>query len=279
LKIKHIKRISKYTLLIVCVLILAGPVFLVIVSSFKYERDIFTRKPVFFFQPHLENYRVVFKNEMYVASLKNSLIVSSFSILLTLAVSLPIAYAYSRYRYRGIKRTALVLVGIRMFPPIIISIPLYPIAMHIGLVDNPTILILLNTAFQCSMTTLLLKVFIDAVSTELDDAAMIDGCSRLEAFYRIIFPIIAPGIISASIFVGLYSWNDFLFPFLFTNVKARTVPVMIGEFLYNLGEATGDVTWGSVFAACSVHMVPILLFIWAIQKRLLSGFTLGAVKG
>jgi multiple sugar transport system permease protein len=253
---------------------------IMVISSFKFEKDIFTRVPVIFFEPNFGNYATVFRIEMFTQGLGNSILVTAFAILMTLAFALPTAYAYSRFAKRGVRRTAVGLIALRMFPPIIIAIPLYPIFMQLGLVDNPLVLIIINTAFQLSMTTLLLKVYLDAISSELDDAAMIDGCSRPQAFFRILLPIMRPGLIASAIFVALSSWNDYLFAYLFTNYKARTLPVAISEILSNVeSHAYPEFTWSVAFAACTLQMLPVLIFIWYIQKTLLSGFTFGGIKG
>ena len=274
---KRLGRGVDYLITFMAAAFLSFPVLLLVLSSFKLERDIFSRAPTFLFRPQFDNYRVVFENNDFVNGLQMSLLVTVGAVLLTLLASLPAAYAYSRTGLVGVKRTAFGLIAVRMFPPIIIAIPLYPILLRLNLFDTPWVLILVHAAFQISITTLLLKVFIDAVPKELDEASMIDGCNRAQSFFLVVFPLLAPGLFAASIFVALAAWNDYLFAFLFTNFEARTLPIVISELLQQIEQ--GQIGWGEVFAVCTVQMVPIIAFIWATQKRLLSSFTLGAVKG
>jgi multiple sugar transport system permease protein len=124
---------------------------------------------------------------------------------------------------------------------------------------------------------MLLKTFIDGIGPEIEEQAWIDGCTRSQGFVRILLPLLAPGIIAAVIFVCVFAWNDFVFAFLLTGTRTKTAPVMISELLGGIGE--GVTEWNTVFAAATIQIVPILVFIWLIQKRLVSGFTLGSVKG
>jgi len=281
MKTQPVQRFIDYVLLVLAVTVIFFPIFIMVLSAFKLERDIFSRTPrLFAIQPNLDNFRVAFQNPLFNTSIWNSILVTALTIGLTLTICLPAAYAYSRFRSAAVKRTALAMVAMRMFPPIIIVIPLFPVFDQLGMIDTPFVLVLLFVSFQIGMTTLLLKVFLDAIPRELDEAAMIDGCNRFQAFVRILMPIIRPGLIASAVFAALSSWNDYLFAFMFTNDRARTLPVAIAEILTTTeAYAHPSYTWPVVFAASTIQMIPMLLFVWYIQKTLLSGFTFGAVKG
>lgn len=251
-----------------------GPILVAFVSSFKHQRDIFTYVPTLIFSPTLENYRALIDNwGGFWRSLAISTVTTLGAAALVVVVSLPAAYAYSRLARPAIALTALFLIAVRMFPPIIITIPLFPLFTGIGLVDTPFSIVLVYAAFQVSMSVLLLKVFLDGVPRDIDEAAMLDGATRLQTFFLITLPQIFPGIAAAVIFVTLFAWNDFLFAFLLTGTSAKTAPVMIAEMLGSVGE--GGATWGTIFAASCVQLGPILIFIWLIQKPLLRGFGRG----
>jgi multiple sugar transport system permease protein len=163
-----------------------------------------------------------------------------------------------------------------MFPPIIITIPLFPLFTNMGLIDTPITLIFVYATFMVSMSVLLLKSFIDNVPKELEEAAWLDGCGRVHGFIRIMAPNIIPGIIASIIFVTLFAWNDFMFALIFTGTKAKTAPVVVAELLGSIG--IWNVDWGMVFAAATMQLFPMLVFVWIIQKPLLRGFTTGMMK-
>ncbi|MDA0787488.1 MAG: carbohydrate ABC transporter permease [Proteobacteria bacterium] len=268
------KRVLSALILTVIVIWSFGPIAIAIVSSFKNQRDIFTYVPTVVFEPTLGNYATLLDEwSTFWRAMGVSTITTLGSAALVVLVSLPAAYAYSRMARPAFAISALFLIAVRMFPPIIITIPLFPIFTGIGLTDTPLGLIFVYASFMVSISVLLLKVFIDGVPREVDEAAMLDGASRLKTFVHIMLPQIAPGIAASIIFVTLFAWNDFLFSFLLAGTKAKTAPVMIAEMMGAVGE--GAATWGTIFAASVVQLAPILLFVWLIQKPLLRGFQSG----
>lgn len=269
-----LQSIAALLVLTVIVVWSFGPILIAILSSFKNQRDIFTYVPTFVFTPTLDNYRTLIDEwESFWRSLFMSGITTLGAAALVVVVSLPAAYSYSRLTGPKLAISALFLIAVRMFPPIIITIPLFPLFTDIGLTDTPLAIILVYAAFQVSMSVLLLKVFLDGVPKEVDEAAMLDGATRLQTFYYITLPQILPGIAAAIIFVTLFAWNDFTFAFLLTGTDAKTSPVQIAEMMGAVGE--GGATWGTIFAASVIQLAPILIFIWLIQKPLLRGFSAG----
>jgi len=270
-------RLGLWVALLVLCLWSFGPVLIIIISSFKLDRDIFTYVPKMVFMPVIDNYvSLLAEWPAFWRALSVSLTTTGLSVVVVSLIALPAAYAYSRLSSRGLSRTALFLIVVRMFPPIVITIPLFPVFRSLGITDSIFSLVPLYAVFTVSLSVLLLKSFIDTVPCELDEAAWIDGCGRLRSFFLVLIPVIAPGIIASVIFTFLFAWNDFVFAFLFTGNRMKTAPVIINEMLGLIGE--GPIRWGTVFAASTVQLVPVLVFIWLVQKRLLSGFTLGAVK-
>jgi multiple sugar transport system permease protein len=162
-----------------------------------------------------------------------------------------------------------------MFPPIIITIPLFPLLRSLRLIDSHTVLIVLYTAFMVSLITLIMRSFIDEVPPEIEEAALIDGCGRFSILVKIILPMTAPSLAASAVIIAVFTWNEFLFALIFTASKARTSPLMISEML---GSFLG-VDWGVLFAATSLQLAPILFFTLKIQKHLVRGLTIGAVKG
>jgi multiple sugar transport system permease protein len=162
-----------------------------------------------------------------------------------------------------------------MFPPIIITIPLFPILNQLSLTDNHLTLVVLYTAFQVTITTWIMKAYIDSIPHEIEEAAFVDGATMWQVFTRILLPLSRPVLVATAIMAGTGVWNDFQFGFLFTSTQARTAPVLIGDMV---GSLTG-VAWGNVFAASVLQFLPALIFLWLIQNQLIRGMTSGSIKG
>lgn len=255
------------------------PIVVVFGSSFKLPRDIFSYRPVLIFTPTLENYETLFTNwPKFAAGLWNSLIVTAGAIGLVLAVSLPAAYAFSRLSHRGgIGRSSALLFVVKMLPPLVVTVPLFPIFNALGLDDTRTGLVLVYAAFELSLSVLLLKTLIDNIPPELEEAALIDGCGALQAFWRITLPLLRPGVVTVAIFVALFVWNDYLFGLVLTTANSVTAPVVLADMLASIGE--GRSSWGEVFAAASVQIAPVLAFTFLVQRRMLQNGAAGALKG
>ncbi|HEY3848210.1 MAG TPA: carbohydrate ABC transporter permease [Acetobacteraceae bacterium] len=259
------------------VLVWSGvPIAFVVLSSFKPNQQIFTYPPTLLFAPTLEHYRdLLAKWPDFLRTLGNSLAVTVGATLVCVGASLLAGYVYSRVRSRIATASAFYMVGIRLLPPIVVTLPLFPLADRLGLSDTRTVLIILYASFFVSLCTLLLKSFIDTIPEEIDQAARIDGASDLVILLRIVLPLSVQGLVAAGVFVVVYSWNEYLFAFIFTTTRAKTAPLLLSEMMSSL---TG-VDWGVLFAAVTVQLVPIAVFVMLVQRFLISGLTAGALKG
>lgn len=253
-----------------------APIALILSSSLKPEREIFAIPPRLTFTPTLEHYAALWARwpEFFVA-LGNSLVVTVLATVLAVAASLCSGYAYSRFRGRWIEGSALFLIGVRLIPPIVCTLPLFPAANALGLQDTHAWLAILYAAFFVSLGTFVMRAFIDQIPKELDEAAAVDGAGRLRTLVRVIAPLAAQGMLAVAVFVIVFAWNEFLFAFIFTSTAARTAPLVLSEIVGNFD----GVDWGVLFAAASVQLAPVLLFVWAMQKHLVAGLTAGATKG
>lgn len=252
------------------------PIAFMVVSSLKPGADIFAVPPRFVFSPTLDHYlSLISKWGSFFEGLLNSLIVTAGATVLVVVVSLMAGFAYSRYRGRAMARSAAAIILVRLLPPIVITLPLFPIVNRIGLNDTHLILILLYATFYVSLGALLMRTFIDQIPRELDEAAMVDGASRLAILVKIIGPLSLQGALALAVFIIVYAWNEFLFAFIFTSTRAKTAPLVIAEML---GSFDG-VDWGVLFAASSVQLVPIIVFVVLMQRHLIAGLTSGATKG
>ena len=266
----------RWILLVLVVLWSVVPIVLVVFSSFKLPSRIFEFPPSLIFKPTLVNYTELARQfPEFFSTLVNSLIVTAGAGLLTLLVSVPAAYAYSRYRSRTLTFSAFLMLAVRMFPPIVITLPLYPVIRYLGLNDTHIVLVVLYSTFFVSLSTWVMKAFIDEIPREIDESAKLDGCNVLQLLTHIILPLSRHGLVATAVFVVVFSWKEFLFAFLFTSSNARTAPAVISEML---GSVTG-VQWGPLLAAASLQLLPLLVFILLIQRFLVQGLTVGSTKG
>jgi len=270
------RRGLMYVLLAAAVIWAAFPIAFLVMGSLKHGSEIWAYPPTILFEPTLANYRdIPVLAPMYLPNLLNSVVVTLVTTIATLALSVGAAFVFSRLRAGWLRGPALLVILVRMFPPIIVIIPLYPIFAGFGLLDTLAPLILAGIAFSVSVSTLLLKTFIDDIPIELEEAAQIDGCGRLEAFVRVTLPLVTPAIGAIGLFVGITIWNDYLFPLVFTSTEARTAPVAIAIAINN----PDGVRWGSLLAMSTVHLAPMLVLVMLLYRQLVTVMTVGAVKG
>ena len=268
-------KITRYIILIIIILWSGFPVFFLIISSFKSSKDILVFPPEFIFKPTFDNYYYLFKNwPEFFSSLINSIIITLGSTFVTLIFTTIAGYVYSRFRNTILSLSAFYMIAIRMLPPIIITLPLFPIVNYLKINDTHFILILLYSAFFVSLNTWIMKTFIDQIPKELDESAITENANTLQIIFYVIIPLGIKGIIAASTFVLIFAWNEFLFAFIFTTTKAKTAPLVISEMI----DAEDGIEWGVLFAASTIQLLPILIFVIIAQKFVVSGLTAGSVK-
>jgi multiple sugar transport system permease protein len=254
-----------------------GPIALIAVSAFTPERDIFAvGRSVWAWRPTLDNFVALWTRwGDFYAGLTNSLIVTAGATLLAVAVSTLAGFGYSRWRGRFLTGSAFGLIALRLLPPIVTTLPLFPIVNALGLNDTHAVLILLYAAFFVSLGTMVMRTFIDQIPRELDEAATVDGASSAQVLARVILPLAGQGMVAVAIFVIVYAWNEFLFAFIFTTKLAKTAPLVMSEMIGSLD----GVEWGVLFAAVLVQLLPVLVFVLLMQRHLIEGLTAGATKG
>lgn len=252
------------------------PILFIVLSSFKPGQDIFAVPPRWIFEPTFEHYVTLWDRwSLFFSGLWNSAIITAGAAALAIIASTCAGYAYSRNSGRMLNASVVYLIVVRLIPPIVVTLPLFPIVNLLGINDTHFVLIILYATFFVSLGTVLMRTFIDQIPRELDEAAAIDGASRLTILRRVIVPLALPGILGVAVFVIVFSWNDFLFAFIFTSVDAKTAPLVISEMI---GSIDG-VDWGVLFAASTIQLIPILLFVLAMNRFLVAGLTAGATKG
>ncbi len=252
------------------------PILLVVLSSFKQPRQIFETPPSLIFRPTLENYQALWSNSPeFFQGLANSLVITLGATLLTIVASACSGYVYARCRGGWLNASALGVLVVRMLPPIIVTVPLFPVVNLLRINDTHILLILLYAAFYVSLGTWIMRAFISQLPIELEEAAGVDGAGLFQILVRIVLPLAVQGLIAVAIFVVVFSWNEYVFAMIFTTRAAKTAPVVISEML---GTVEG-VQWGVIFAAATVQLAPVLALVVALQRYVVAGLTAGAVKG
>ncbi len=265
------------TLAVVAILIWSlFPIMFIVSSSFKPGQEIFAVPPKWIFEPTFQHYVTLWQNwSGFFTGLMNSTIITIGAAVLAVFASTCAGYVYSRYSARWLEASIVGLIAVRLIPPIVVTLPLFPVVNHLGIADTHFVLVVLYATFFVSLGTVLMRTFIDQIPRDLDEAASIDGASRATILWRIIVPLAAPGILAVAVFVIVYAWNEFLFAFVFTATKAKTAPLVISEMI---GSIDG-VDWGVLFAASTVQLAPVLAFVIIMNRYLVAGLTAGATKG
>jgi multiple sugar transport system permease protein len=249
------------------------PVYWIVLTSLKPLQEINSEKPSFLFAPNLDNYRDLFSQFEFSGILFNSLFIAVVSCAIVLFLGTLAAYSLARLKVPGEKHIAMWILSLRFVPPIVVGIPLYLQWQSFNLLDTQLGLIIVYVSFNLPFAVWLLRGFLGELPYELEEAALLDGLSRLQILRRIIVPIALPGIASTAIFTFVFTWNEYLIALLLTSVKAVTVPVTISKFVQPY-----TVLWGDLSAAVVIQLVPMLVVVFLLQRHIVRGMTMGAVK-
>jgi multiple sugar transport system permease protein len=209
-----------------------------------------------------------------VPFLLTSIVVGVTSTFLVVLIATPTAYALSRFTMRGKQNLVFFILSTRFMPAVTAVLPIYLVYQQLRWIDTYHGLVLAHTMINLPIAILLLKSFFDDVPADLDEAAMVDGCTRFGAFWRIIIRYVAPGIAAAAVLCLIFSWNEFLLTLYLTRSEIRTIPVAMSTY----DSSSGGTEWGFLAAAGSAAMIPVFIFILFAQRHLIRGLTMGAVK-
>lgn len=255
-------------LVLVCFLF---PFVWMILGSLKTQAQIFSNENLFIFKPTLRNYLSVFDEYDFLKFIINSFIVAFFSTLFGLILGLPAAFAIAKFKQHGL---GLLILVARIIPGISFMIPWFIIFSRIHLVDTYTALILSHMLVGLPFIIWIMISFFEGLPGELEEAARVDGCTIQGAFIRIMIPLAMPGIITSSILSFIYSWNNFMFSLVLSGDKTKTLPIAVFNFL-----SYSEINWGGLMAAAVIITMPILIIALVLQRYIISGITVGAVKG
>ncbi|MBW8888000.1 MAG: carbohydrate ABC transporter permease [Fibrobacteres bacterium] len=276
----------KAALLAAYALISLAPIVYLVLTAFKLPTDAAALPPRFlpgasapedsyWFRFTLLNFRRVLADGGTLLYFFNSVFVSVCSTVLSVAAGSLAGYGFSRFPFRGGRDALFFVLATRMLPPLAVAVPISFMYSRLGILDTRFGLILLYTCFNLSFTTWMMKAFIDEIPAAYEEAAMLDGHTRLEALLRVVLPQAAPGLAATAVFSLISAWNEYAFALTLTSTDAVTMPVRI----HSLTGDTGTVPWGPLAAAATLFLVPIVFFGLMMRKHLVRGATFGAVKG
>ena len=296
---------------LILALILLIPVLVMGITAFKARADVVASPPKVFFHPTLEGFvylfteravvtqarlaefeqraqagqmglfeRIAFETGQeitgtsgYVTRLKNSLIIAGASTIASVVLGLLAAYAFSRFNIAGKNDLLFFILSTRMLPAVVVTIPLFLMYRQLRLHDTHLGMILLYTVFNLSFSVWLLKGFIDEIPREYEEAALVDGYSRMQAFFRIVLPQALTGIAATTVFCLIFAWNEYAFALMLTSERARTAPPSIATML-----GRGGIEWSAIAAGSLGFLIPVMIVTFALRRYLLRGITFGAIR-
>lgn len=279
-----LRTILIYAGMSIALVVILGPFLWLLISSVADKVDLLAR-PLSWIPAHISFQRFIdltvggapgdSQALEFRAAMLNSLVIASVTTFVGVSVGTVAAYAFSRFRFPGRGWMILAFMATTMLPPIALLLPLYQIMSTLGLSDTPLALIIIYSSFVTPYVVWLMRGYLDTVPRELDDAARVDGCSRLGALWRVILPVSRPGLLSTSLLAFLLAWDEFLYALVITQTNAsKTLPVALNDFIGRYGVDFGRLATGGVIAA-----IPPLVIAFVFQRYLVSGLTAGSVKG
>ncbi len=273
---RTVGKVKKIVFVLITVIIfgfILFPPIVLFLTSIKTELDALSFPPKWIFQPTLQNYVDIFKTSPLIRFLLNSIIVASTNTVLSLGLGSLTAYGLARFKFRGSENLSFWILSIRMMPPVATIIPIYIIMKKVRLLDTPWALIIIYLSFNLPFVVWMMKGFFEDIPRAIEESALIDGCSEFAVFRKIALPLVAPGLAATAVLIFIFSWNEFLFALILTGTRAVTLPVGIIGFMKETG-----INWGYMTAGGMLALVPVVIFTILVQKHLVKGLTMGALK-
>lgn len=272
----NLKRSSFSVFEFVCVLLVVGflflPIIWILLTAFKSGGDVYSLNVIF--EPTLDNFKAVFSSSYeFSAYYMNSLIVVGVALIITLPVSILAAYSLSRFPVRGKQLLLFAILATQFIPLIVNVIPFFIIFREWGILDTTVALIIVNLGHTIPYAIWLIKGFMDSIPKSMEEAASIDGASKMEVIWHVVLPMAKPGIITATVFCFVIVWNEFMFALILTNQKAITLPVALSYFIGENG-----VIWNEMAAAGVLYVIPTIIFMLIVRKQFIKGMSAGAIK-
>jgi multiple sugar transport system permease protein len=274
------RRALRMAVVGVILAVLLFPIYWLILTSTNTPDRILSRDPHSLLprRPSLEAYRYVLGDSHFVMFARNSLIVAGSVTLFGVSVSALGAYALARLAFPGRRLVGRLVLFAYVVPPVLLVVPMFVALARLGLIDTPIALVLAHTTFAIPFCMWILRGFFLSLPASLEEAALVDGCTRLQAFRRVVLPLARPGLVAAAMFAFLLSWNEYLYALVFMQSDAqKTLPIGIQTTYFNVTMAPAD--WLHLLTASVLASIPVFLLFMGLQRWMVSGLTAGAVKG
>ena len=274
---RQARRALSYVVLVVIGLVGLAPFAFLVVLSFKTRLEVLDVPPSldFAWSTISENYSNVIHDQRFFDYVENSVIVTGISTTIALLLGVPAAYAFSRLRFRGSDTWASTILSFRFMPPIAVAIPIYLMIREIDLVDSYLGLILPYVAFSLPLVVWIMIGFFDEIPRELDEAALVDGCTRWSVLLRVLVPLARPGMMVAATFGVIFIWNEFLVGlYVITSQERQTIPIAAAALL----TTESPIDWNIAAAVGVLTVIPVLLFSIFVQRYIVRGITAGAIR-
>jgi len=275
MKVSLFGRITSYFILSVATLFALFPIYWTFITSLRDRVDIFVEVPVFFGgNLSFDNWVAVAGDPVFLSALLTTIMVTVIATVLTVFAGTLAAYAIARSpKFVGRKSFSSWLIVIRAVPGVVLAVPLYQIVVSAGLYDNPIALAICYAAINLPFSVWLMVGFIQGIPVQIEESARIDGANQFQIFTKVLLPLLKSGLGATTIFVAMLCWNEFLMPLILADQSAKTLPVYVAGFVTNQ-----TINYGGMAAAACLCIVPIALITLVVQKQLVSGLSLGAVK-
>jgi N,N'-diacetylchitobiose transport system permease protein len=257
--------------------VMAFPVYWMLATALKPDADIIAVTPTWLpLHPTLDHFRDAMDRPYFWEGIKNSLVVVGVTVVISMVLAFLAAVALAKYRFTGRKIFIVLMIGIQMLPAAGLIIPLYVVLARYGEVNTLTGVILTYMTFVLPFSVWTLRGFLLGIPRELEEAAMVDGSTRVGAFVRILLPLVAPGLVATSIFAFITSWNEYIFARVLLNDQAKqTATVWLSYFV----GSSRNTDWGALMAGSTLIAIPVVIFFLLVQRRIAFGLTAGAVRG
>jgi multiple sugar transport system permease protein len=259
--------------LLLIILVCVFPFYWMVTASFKQQSAILASTPQFFFQPTLENYVNAFHKFDILKSLQNSLFVALVTVLISLILGTPAAYAIARFEFKAKRDIWFWFISNRMLSPIVVALPFFLIARNFRLLDTTWALILIYLTFNVPIVVWICADQFRNIPKELDEAATLEGYNSFAIFLKIALPLATPALAVSAIFSFIFSWNELLYALILTRNEAKTAPVVATSFMSGY-----ELPWGQIMATGTMVALPVIIFSMIVSRQLVRGLTAGAIK-
>ena len=265
--------ILHFLALLLIILVCVFPFYWMVTASFKQQSAILASTPQFFFQPTFENYVNAFSKFDILKSLQNSLFVALVTVLISLVLGTPAAYAIARFEFKAKRDIWFWFISNRMLSPIVVALPFFLIARNFRLLDTTWALILIYLTFNVPIVVWICADQFRNIPKELDEAATLEGYNSFAIFLKIALPLAAPALAVSAIFCFIFSWNELLYALILTRNEAKTAPVVATSFMSGY-----ELPWGQIMATGTMVALPVIIFSMIVSRQLVRGLTAGAIK-